>query len=173
MIRGRYRAFGPTTFSACQRKPPVLLLPSSCALLQRVVPPKQTVLHRFYLPLIADFCGRILVRSMTAISEHAGGIRWGDSFWLASYASWPFAHLLICDDHLLLTYPEGAYDFPRASVVRLSCRSGRLSRALKLGWGSLRIEHAVSDYPPYVRFWTFDISSLCDNLSAAGYSVQA
>ncbi len=79
---------------------------------------------------------------MTALSEHTGGVRWGDSFWLASYASWPFAHLLICDDRLILTYPEGAYDFPRASVVRLSRRDGWVSRALRLGWGGLRIEHA-------------------------------
>jgi hypothetical protein len=109
---------------------------------------------------------------MATISEHTGGIRWGDSFWLASCATWPFAHLLVCDDRLLLTYPEGAYDFPRASVVRLSSRCGRLSRALKLSWGSMRIEHAVSAYPQYVLFLTFDINSLCDNLSAAGYPVQ-
>ncbi len=113
-----------------------------------------------------------LVRSMTALSEHTGGVRWGDSFWLASYASWPFAHLLICDDRLILTYPEGAYDFPRASVVRLSRRDGWVSRALRLGWGGLRIEHAVSDYPPFVLFSTLDIRSLCERLPAAGYPVK-
>ncbi len=31
-------------------------------LLQRSVPPETTALYRFYLPLIADFWGRILVR---------------------------------------------------------------------------------------------------------------
>lgn len=109
---------------------------------------------------------------MKALSEHAGGIRWGDSFWLASCATWPFAHLYICDDRLILTMPEGAYEFPRASVVCISRRSGWLSRALRLGSGSLQIEHAVPDYPPFVLFSTFDISSLCDRLAAAGFPVK-
>jgi hypothetical protein len=102
---------------------------------------------------------------MAAISEHTGGVRWGDSFWLASCATWPFAHLLICDDRLLLTYPEGAYDFPRDQITQLTTRRGLFSRGL-------RIEHRVAEYPPYITFWTFAFQTLYDALTGAGFPVK-
>src|SRR5436190_3468595 len=109
---------------------------------------------------------------MRALAEHTGGVRWGDSFWLSHVASWPFSHLLVCDDRLIVTTPEGAYDFPRSSVRRLGRRQSWPWRALRLVGGSLRIEHTVSDYPSYFLFSTRDINSLCDRLASAGYSVQ-
>lgn len=110
---------------------------------------------------------------MKTLSEHTGGIHWGDGpWWLSHCATWPFSHLYICDDRLIVTMPEGAYEFPRASVVRLSRRESWLSRALRLGTGALQIEHAVPEYPSFVLFSTFDIRSLCERLSAAGFPVK-
>jgi hypothetical protein len=46
--------FAPATFSACQRKRPVLVLHSSCAPLQRAVPWKAGGLDRIISPLNAE-----------------------------------------------------------------------------------------------------------------------
>ena len=95
----------------------------------------------------------------------------GGSFWTASVWSWPFAHFLVCDDRLILTTPEGTFDFPRERVVRLRYRPGWFARALKLGFGGLQIEHSVADYPPFIFFGSFNISSVCNALRDASFAI--
>jgi hypothetical protein len=112
----------------------------------------------------------VLVRSMAALNEFSGGARWGDIGWLPSYSTWPLAHLLVCDDRLLLTTPLGAYDFPRARIRCLSVRSDWLSRLMRMG--VLQIEHEIREYPSFIAFSTGDIKSLRDTLSAAGFTVE-
>jgi hypothetical protein len=108
---------------------------------------------------------------MKVLSEHTGGAHWGDGPWTAHASTWPLAHLHICDDRLILTTTEGAFEFPRERVTRLAYKGGWLARALKLGFGALRIEHAVPDYPSFFLFKSFDISALCDALRAADFAV--
>jgi hypothetical protein len=110
---------------------------------------------------------------MRALSEHTGGARWGGDKWTAQYASWPFAHLHVCDDRLILTTPDGAFDFPRDSVTRLVCNAGGwFSRFVNLPFGGLQIEHAVDDYPSFILFSSFDIGSVCEQLKTAGFNVS-
>ena len=108
---------------------------------------------------------------MKALSEHTGGIRWGDGPWTAQRATWPFAHLNICDDRLILTMPDGGFEFPRTTVTQLVWKGSWLGRFLKLPWGALRIEHDVPDYPAFILFYSFNITAVCDNLRGAEFLV--
>ena len=104
------------------------------------------------------------------LSEHTGGARWGDNLWTSHASSWPFAHLVVCDDRLILNTMEGGFEFPRGRVTSLTCKSGCFSRMLNLDFGALRIEHAVPGYPSFFQFKTFNVPSLCEALRSAGFA---
>jgi hypothetical protein len=107
----------------------------------------------------------ILVRSVKALAEYVGGMRWGSTSWLASYATWPLAELVICDDRLILTAPHGGYELPRDKIARLTKRRAIFS-------GGIRIEHTVQDYPSYLFFSTFAFRDMYDSLIGAGFPLK-
>ena len=113
-----------------------------------------------------------LVRPMRALSIHTGGAWCGDGRWTSSVSTWPFAHLYVCDDRLILTTGAGAFEFPRERLIRLTRKDNWLARLLKLDFGAMRIEHAVADYPSYVLFQSFSMLSVCDALGVAGFIVN-
>ena len=110
---------------------------------------------------------------MKALSELTGRARWGSDKWTAQAATWPLAHLHICDDGVILTTPDGAFEFPCGSITQLVCKDSWLSRLLNLPLGVLRIEHSVRDYPSFTLFWSFNITSVRDQLRTAGFDVSA
>jgi hypothetical protein len=77
---------------------------------------------------------------MNAPYSQVGGCRVGRNFWLSLNLSWPFATLEVHADHLILACLWRRYDFPRASVVRLSDYD-------ELFRSGLRIEHSIAGYP--------------------------
>jgi hypothetical protein len=98
-----------------------------------------------------------------------GGLRWGESFWGATNATWPFATLHASKDGLRIDL----------SVLRLWRRRFELTlsdiQALrKKRWlfsAGLLVEHSRSDYPQFILFWTFRYSTLKTRLNQLGYTV--
>jgi hypothetical protein len=101
---------------------------------------------------------------MTAIYSQVGGYRVGRNFWLAFNASWPFATLEIQAERLVLAGLWRRYDFPRASIIRLSEHHGLFS-------SGLRIEHSIAAYPRLVVFWTRELQTLQEKLRANAFPV--
>lgn len=98
---------------------------------------------------------------MTDTFTQRGGIRIGKDF----NASWPFAHLTITPQQMLLSCFNHRYSFPRESIQRLSRHHGWFSVGL-------RIEHSVPTYPGFLVFWTFKFAALKGQLQELGYAVD-
>ena len=76
-----------------------------------------------------------------------------------------FASLKVEDAGLVLSCLGKRWQFPRASIIRLSEYRGLFSVGL-------RIEHAVPDYTEFLVFWTMRIGSLRQELERRGYQVS-
>ena len=101
---------------------------------------------------------------MTALYSQVGGCRVGRNFWLSFNASWPFATLEVHAERLILAGFWRRYDFPRASVVRLSYHDGLFS-------SGLRIEHSIAACPRLVVFWTRDLHALEEKFRTNAFPV--
>jgi hypothetical protein len=101
---------------------------------------------------------------MTTLLSLTGGVRIGKGYWLAYYRTWPFVRLHVCPDRLVLTGIARGYEFPLSSITRLS-------RYRPFFCHGLRIEHVVSEYPPFVVFWTPDVDRLLEVLRENGFPV--
>ncbi len=94
------------------------------------------------------------------------GIRFGNSYWRAANATWPFTKLTIEPDTLILsTLFFGTFHFEKAQIKRLSQYSGFIPFVST----AIRIEHAAPDYPPFMLFWTFSPESVKADLIQNGY----
>lgn len=101
--------------------------------------------------------------------QETGGLRWGRSFILAMNASWPLAKLEATRDAIriemsFLGMMRRRFEFARADIRALRRRSGLMSVGLQ-------VEHARSDYPPFIVFWTFRYPTLKARLEQLGYAV--
>ena len=94
-----------------------------------------------------------------------GGYIIGRSRWFGMHGTWPFGQLRIYDDRLVLKAVFRTYEFPRESIDSLAITVGPLSVGL-------RIEHSVSEYPPIIVFWSFNVAELQEHLEAADYRVS-
>ena len=98
-----------------------------------------------------------------------GGARWGQSFRKAANASWPLATLRITPYDLeieIKLWPiVRRFQFTRNEVVTLKKRRGLVSVGVQ-------IEHARSDYPPFILFWSFQRKRLLATAEAAGYLIS-
>lgn len=59
----------------------------------------------------------------------------------------------------------GPFEFARAEVRQLRRKRGLFSSGMV-------IEHAKSDYPPFILFWTFRYNKLAETLRRLGYDVE-
>jgi hypothetical protein len=99
------------------------------------------------------------------VTRFTGGIRYGESYYNAFNASWPFAKLTIEPDAILLnTAFFKKFRFPKNQITTLSKYSGFFSKGL-------RIEHGLGDYPPFIVFWTFEFQSVKSKLIESEYIV--
>lgn len=98
--------------------------------------------------------------------QFTGGIRYGDTYYDAFNASWPFARLIIESEmiHLETSFFK-SFSFPKHRILALSKYSGFLSKGL-------RIEHEISEYPPFVVFWTSSLEVIKLALVENGYAVS-
>jgi hypothetical protein len=98
-----------------------------------------------------------------------GGLRWGQSFWNAANASWPFASLRIAPG--LIEIDLNAWPFFSNQFLFTSPEVTRLQRVNGLISSGVQIEHLQSTYPPFILFWSFDCQAVLREAKAAGFPV--
>ena len=101
--------------------------------------------------------------------QSGGGIKVGDDYWTAWYATTPFVSITLDDAQIDLKVsfftPLRRYVFPFARVRRLSLYRKWLARGLL-------IEHSVPEYPPFVLLWSPDLPSLTAALRQRSFHVE-
>lgn len=85
-----------------------------------------------------------------AIYGKTGGCEVGRNSWFAKEWTWPFAGLYIYRDQLVLSMSFHRYALPRTAISQIR----RYCSGVSLG---LKIEHTVSDYPPFMLFYPSDV----------------
>jgi hypothetical protein len=101
-----------------------------------------------------------------------GGLRWGESFWIAKNATWPFATFTVRANYLevicAVPFPLGIFDatfiFTPSDVSELRIIWGLFSRGV-------HIKHRREDYPPFIVFWSFSASRVLASAGAAGFRI--
>ena len=99
-----------------------------------------------------------------------GGLRYGDSFWYATNASIPFAEISVTQLTIdvtvrpLLRRWDRTFTFQRSAIQQLKWKRGFFSVGL-------HIVHTVSEYPPFLLFWSSNRSQLAKALQECGYDL--
>jgi hypothetical protein len=98
-----------------------------------------------------------------------GGLRWGQTSWMAANATWPFANMWVSSDRLRLTVDvwgiwKKSFEFERVEVSQIRGKPGLFSVGVI-------VEHEKAGYPPFILFWTFRYKTLCAELRSRGYRV--
>jgi hypothetical protein len=93
-----------------------------------------------------------------------GACEVGPNSWLSKVWTQPFAGLYIYRDELVLSMSFRRYPFSREQISQIRrYRSGLLH--------GLKIEHTVSDYPPFMIFYPSDIDEFEEALDANAFPV--
>ena len=93
-----------------------------------------------------------------------GACEVGRNSWLAKERTPPFAGLYIYRDELVLSMSFHRYSLPRTAISQIR----RYRRGLSL---ALKIEHTVSDYPPFMVFYPWDVEEFEEALNANAFPV--
>ena len=91
-----------------------------------------------------------------------GACEVGRNSWLAKEWTRPFAGLYIYRDELVLSMSFHRYSLPRTAISQIR----RYPSGLSLG---LKIEHTVSDYPPFMVFYPSDVEEFEEALDANAF----
>lgn len=98
-------------------------------------------------------------------------MRWGETFWQAVNATWPFATLTASTDaiHVSLRFiglMKEDFDFQKAEITGIRKRKGVLPFST-----GIVIEHQKPDTPRFILFWTFGYTRLKSELTRLGFTV--
>ena len=99
-----------------------------------------------------------------------GGLRWGEAFWRAANASWPFATIQISEERVRLRVKfwkvwDVTFDLEKTELHAIRIRRGLVNVGLLF-------EHHKDACPPFLLFWTFKQRTLVSELRQRGYTVQ-
>jgi hypothetical protein len=102
-------------------------------------------------------------------SKEIGALRWGETYWWAANAIWPFVTLRASKNSLridlsVLDLRRCQFEFALSDLRALHKKRGLFS-------GGLLVEHNRSDCPPFILFWTFKFSTLKARMNQLGYGV--
>jgi hypothetical protein len=90
-----------------------------------------------------------------------GAVHRGKSKWSYSFASWPFAVLMVSPVLLRLASswpPRFRYEFPKESIQKLILRQRNIFPGIPIA--SLQIMHNLPELPSFLVFGTFDPEKL-------------
>ena len=104
--------------------------------------------------------------------KETGGLRWGESFWNAAYATWPFAKLSATSDGLqifvhAIGLMEEDFNFAKSEVDVIMRKKGILPFST-----GIVIGHHKANYPRFILFWTFRYQQLKTELARLGFTVN-
>ena len=104
-------------------------------------------------------------RDVEPVYGKTGGCWVGQNSWLSQGWTWPLAGLYIYRDELVLSMSFRRYCFPRSEISQI--------HRYYSGWSiGLKLEHTVSDYPPFMVFWPSDIEGFEEALDANAFPVS-
>jgi hypothetical protein len=98
------------------------------------------------------------------IYGQTGGCCVGRNSWLAQHWTWPVTGLYIYRDELVLSMSFRGYCFPRDQILDIHRCPSRL-------WIGLKIEHSVSNFPPFIVFWPKDVLEMEEALDRNAFQV--
>jgi hypothetical protein len=99
-------------------------------------------------------------------TQFTGGIHYGDSYYSAFNATWPFARLIVSTGSVdLNTSFFKSFSFPKSQITTISKYGGFFSKGLQ-------IQHSISEYPPFIVFWTPKWEAVKLALIENGYQVS-
>ncbi len=97
--------------------------------------------------------------------KETGGLRWGESFWMAANATWPFATLNASPEALCISGIVNL-DFRKADIKAIRRKKGMLPFST-----GIVIEHQKLGFPEFILFWTFRYKRLKTELTRLGFIV--
>src|SRR3989344_5161004 len=101
------------------------------------------------------------------VYREIGGIRIGDSYWISSNATWPFAKLKVNRENLIINSPFSELKFKRANVKFIEKYQGPL---WFLGKG-IKINHNKLRTSKFIIFWSYNVDNLIQKLKFLGYKI--
>ena len=107
---------------------------------------------------------------MNSDYTETGGLRFGDSFWVAANATIPFAKLHVTPEHIDITLrspisSNRSFLFRKQDVLAIRKKHGLFSVGIE-------IEHQDKNKCPYILFWTFRFKKLKTSLLDMGYPFE-
>ena len=79
-------------------------------------------------------------------------------------ATWPFAHIEITKEKIIISVFTKSYEFLIKDILQLKKHHGFISTGLK-------IEHTNKEYDKFIVFWTFNFKKLKNNLEKLNYKI--
>jgi hypothetical protein len=104
--------------------------------------------------------------------RETGGLCWGESFWNAVNATWPFATLTATHGGLHISMRfiglwNEEFDFAKSEVLGITKKKG-LFPFISTG---IVLAHQKAGYPRFILFWTFEYQRLKTELTRLGFEV--
>src|ERR1051325_5384413 len=97
-----------------------------------------------------------------------GGLRWGESYWRAANATWPFAKVRISQGPVQLRMKgwgwDLTFDLEKSELLAVRRRRGLFAVGVQF-------EHQKPDYPPFLLFWTFRPKTIFRELRRLGCNI--
>ena len=103
--------------------------------------------------------------------QQTGGLRWGESFWSAANATWPFAKLTATSGEIRLSMRfiglmKDDFAFAKSEIDGMRRKKGILPFST-----GIIIEHHKASYPRFILFWTFGYQQLKTELTELDFEV--
>ena len=99
------------------------------------------------------------------IYEEKGGIRFGDSFWLSSNYSWPFANIEIFKDKIILSWGYSKIVYNKKDIRYIEKYRGLFSKGI-------RIKYNKKKNWKFIIFWSPSVDNLLSKLKKGGYKIK-
>jgi hypothetical protein len=96
--------------------------------------------------------------------KKTGGIRIGDSFWLAWNYTIPFAELSLSVEGLSIRYMSNEVNINKKDVLQIKKKHGIFTPGIQ-------IIHSAKDMRPFILFWTYDVKNVLTAFRELGYPV--
>ena len=105
--------------------------------------------------------------------RETGGLRWGESFWNAANATWPFATLTATPVGIHISMRcvglwSEEFDFAKSELRGITKKKG-IMPFISTG---IVLAHQKPGYPRFILFWTFGYQRLRTELTRLGFVLE-
>jgi hypothetical protein len=93
------------------------------------------------------------------MSEHKGGLLWGDTIFRRRNVSYPFAKLIVEDEHIILKIPTTELRLSRDEIIGFLIKN-------RIFYKGIVFQHVNNDVPKTITFWTFQPAAVLSELNS-------